>query len=128
MIPLQRIQELAEKYHVWIETLTDIFAELARPGLDPREDIPLPNFKSEVMEIEDVNIGMILDGVVRNVVDFGAFVDVGLHNDGLVHRSELANRFIRNPADFIHVGQSVKVKVLSIDREKERISLSMKGL
>jgi protein Tex len=113
-------------YTIGFETLQDIILELQRPGLDPREDMDPPSFKSDVLEITDLQIGMMLDGVVRNVVDFGAFVDIGLHNDGLVHRSQLADRYISHPSDVVSVGMQVKVKVLEIDLEREKVSLGMK--
>lgn len=94
--------------------------------MDPRDDLPPPQFKSDVLDIEHVQLGMTFDGVVRNVTDFGAFVDIGLHSDGLVHKSQLADRFVAHPSDVVHVGQQVKVKVIDIDIEREKISLSMK--
>ncbi|MEI7477037.1 MAG: S1 RNA-binding domain-containing protein [bacterium] len=87
-----------------------------------------PSFKSDILETKDLEIGMVLDGVVRNVTDFGAFVDIGLHNDGLVHKSQLADRYITNPSDVVSVGMQVKVRVLDIDLEREKVSLSMKTL
>lgn len=121
------LQILSEKYNIGIETLSDIIAELARPWLDPRDEIEAPVFKSNVLDIKDVTKGMMLDGVVRNVVDFGAFIDVGLHNDGFIHKSQIGNFFVTNPADHLHVGQQIKAKVIDIDYEKEKISLSMKS-
>ena len=121
------LQLLSEKYGIGIETLQDIIAELARPGLDPRDEIEAPVFKSNVLEIKDVTKGMVLDGVVRNVVDFGAFIDVGLHNDGFIHKSQIGNFFVTNPADHLHVGQQIKARVIEVDYEKEKISLSMKS-
>ncbi len=123
-----QIQKISEKYEIGYETLEDIFKELASPGLDPREEIDTPQFKSDVLEVEDLKEDMILDGVIRNVTDFGAFVDIGLHNDGLVHISQLSDSFVSNPADIVSVWQNVKVKVLSIDVEREKVSLSMKNL
>jgi len=120
------ISDLAERYEIWFETMQDVIAELQRPGLDPREEIEAPSFKSEVMEVEDLKENMILDGVVRNVTDFWAFVDIWLHNDGLVHKSQIAPFFVKNPIDVVSVWQNVKVKVLSIDLEREKVSLSMK--
>lgn len=95
--------------------------------MDPREELEKPCFKSDVLDIKDVQIGMKLQGIVRNITDFGAFVDVGLHNDGLVHKSQMADYFVRNPIDVVKVGQQVEVRVLDIDLEKEKLSLSMKG-
>lgn len=120
------IEDLSEKYDIGFETMVDVIAELQRPGLDPREEIDAPSFKSDVMEVEDLKEGMILDGVVRNVTDFGAFVDIGLHNDGLVHKSQMAPFFVKNPIDVVSVGQNVQVKVLAIDLEREKVSLNMK--
>lgn len=120
------LKNLSEKYAIGIETLQDIIAELARPWLDPRDEIEAPVFKSNVLDIKDVTKGMMLDGVVRNVVDFGAFIDVGLHNDGFIHKSQIGNFFVTNPADHLHVGQQIKAKVIDIDYDKEKISLSMK--
>jgi len=120
------IENFAQKYELWYETMQDILKELQRPGLDPREEIEAPCFKSDILDIKDVEIWMKLQGVVRNVTDFWAFVDVGLHNDGLVHKSQLANYFVQNPNDVVKVGQQVEVIVLDIDREREKLSLSMK--
>lgn len=120
------IENFAQKYELWYETMQDILKELQRPGLDPREEIEAPCFKSDILDIKDVEIWMKLQGVVRNVTDFWAFVDVGLHNDGLVHKSQLANHFVQNPNDVVKVGQQVEVRVLDIDREREKLSLSMK--
>ncbi|MCT4617696.1 MAG: RNA-binding transcriptional accessory protein [Candidatus Gracilibacteria bacterium] len=123
-----KIRDFSEKYEIGFETLNDIFKELATPGLDPRENIEAPKFKSDVLEITDLKEGMILDGVVRNVTDFGAFVDIGLHSDGLVHISQLSDNYVSNPSDVVTVGQNVEVKVIEIDKKRERVSLSMKGL
>ena len=120
------VENFAQKYELWYETMQDILKELQRPGLDPREEIEAPCFKSDILDIKDVEIWMKLQGVVRNVTDFWAFVDVGLHNDGLVHKSQLANHFVQNPNDVVKVGQQVEVRVLDIDREREKLSLSMK--
>jgi len=127
-IKIENISELSKKYEIWYETLEDIFKELARPGLDPRDNLPTPNFKSDVLDLKDLEIWMVLEWVVRNVTDFGAFVDIGLHNDGLVHISELANKFVSNPADVVAVGMPVKVQVLKIDLKNEKVSLSMKSI
>lgn len=121
-----QVESFSETYEIGFETFKDILAELQRPGLDPRDDIEAPMFKSDVMEIEDLEVNMILDGVIRNVTDFGAFVDIGLHNDGLVHKSQLAPFFVNNPIDVVSVGQQVKVKVLGIEEKREKVSLSMK--
>jgi uncharacterized protein len=110
-----------------LETLKDVLAELERPGLDPRDDVEPPSFKSDVLDFKDLQMGMELDGVVRNVTDFGAFVDIGLHNDGLVHKSQMANYYVNNPIDVVSVGMKVKVKVIGIEPEREKVSLSMKS-
>ena len=122
-----QISAFCNKYELWFETMEDIIRELQRPGLDPREEIEKPVFKSDVLDIKDVQIGMKLQGVVRNVTDFGAFVDVWLHNDGLVHKSQMADYFVQNPIDVVKVGQTVEVRVLDVDVEREKISLSMKS-
>lgn len=122
------IRNLAEKYGIWLETLNDIFQELKRPWLDPRDEIEPPVFKSDVMEITDLKDWIVLDWVVRNVTDFGAFVDIWLHNDWLVHISQLSNQFVRNPIEIVSVWQKVKVKVIWIDLEREKVQLSMKDL
>jgi len=109
-------------------TLEDILAELKRPGRDPRETFVAPQFREEVRGIADVQVGMVLEGVVTNVTKFGAFVDIGVHQDGLVHISELSNKFIKDPAEAVKTGQIVKVKVLSVDAKAMRIGLSMKAL
>ena len=122
-----QISAFCNKYELGFETMEDIIRELQRPGLDPREEIEKPLFKSDVLDIKDVQIGMKLQGVVRNVTDFGAFVDVWLHNDGLVHKSQMADYFVQNPIDVVKVGQTVEVRVLDVDVEREKISLSMKS-
>ena len=122
-----QISAFCDKYELGFETMEDIIRELQRPGLDPREEIEKPVFKSDVLDIKDVQIGMKLQGVVRNVTDFGAFVDVWLHNDGLVHKSQMADYFVQNPIDVVKVGQAVEVRVLDVDVEREKISLSMKS-
>ena len=109
-------------------TILDILSELEKPGRDPREDLPLPLLKKGVMDIDDLEEGMILNGTVRNVADFGAFIDIGVHQDGLVHISELSNTFVKNPIDFVKAGDVVEVIVLSVDKKRNRISLSMKNI
>jgi protein Tex len=109
-------------------TLNDILEELRKPGRDPRDKFVAPSFHEGVKEISDIQAGMVLEGVVTNVTKFGAFVDIGVHQDGLVHISELSNRFIKEPSDAVKTGQIVKVKVLSADAKTKRISLSMKAL
>ena len=117
-----------EGLSVGVFTLNDILEELKKPGRDPREQFAAPVFKDDVREISDLQPGMVLEGQVTNVTKFGAFVDVGVHQDGLVHVSELANKFIQDPAEFVKVGQIVKVRVLSADSKTKRIALSMKAL
>lgn len=107
-------------------TLKDIIDELSKPGRDPREDLPKPILRSDVLKFDDLQEGMELTGTVRNVIDFGAFVDVGVKHDGLVHISEMSDRYIKNPSEVVSVGDIVKVKVIGIDREKQKVSLSMK--
>ena len=120
------IRELAGEIGVGVPTLEDIIEELKKPGRDPREDAPSVIFRNDVRSIEDLKEGMELQGTVRNVVDFGAFVDIGVKNDGLVHISEMSNTFIKHPMDVVSVGDVVKVKILSIDVERGKVSLTMK--
>ena len=117
-----------EGLSVGVFTLNDIFEELRKPGRDPRDKFVAPSFKDDVREISDLTEGMVLEGQVTNVTKFGAFVDIGVHHDGLVHVSELANRYIADPAEFVKAGQIVKVQVLSADAKTKRIALSMKAL
>ena len=107
-------------------TLRDIVAELLKPGRDPREELPPPMLRRDVLELKDLKTGMELMGTVRNVVDFGAFVDIGVHHDGLVHISQICQRYIRHPSEAVAVGDVVQVVVTGVDVEKKRISLSMK--
>ena len=110
---------------VGLLTLKDILAQLARPGRDPREDLPAPVFKRGVIKLEDLSPGMELTGTVLNVVDFGCFVDIGMHDSGLVHVSRLADKFIRDPHDVVAVGDIVRVWVIEVDKERRRVSLTM---
>ena len=119
---------VAEAIGVGVPTLQDIVKELLKPGRDVREDMPLPELRSDILSMEDLRPDMVLDGVVRNVIDFGAFVDIGVHQDGLVHISQISNDFISHPSDVLKVGEKVKVKILSVDIQKKRISLTMKGI
>lgn len=119
---------VAEAIGVGVPTLQDIVKELLKPGRDVREDMPLPELRSDILSMEDLRPDMVLDGVVRNVIDFGAFVDIGVHQDGLVHISQISNDFISHPSDVLKVGEKVKVKILSVDLQKKRISLTMKGI
>src|SRR5262249_9798667 len=109
-------------------TLNDIKQELLKPGRDPRDQFAVPAFREDVNEVSDLKVGMVLEGTVSNVTNFGAFVDVGVHQDGLVHVSELSNRFVKDPREAVHVGEIVKVKVIAVDVPMKRISLSMKAL
>jgi len=109
-------------------TLRDIVAELKKPGRDPRADMPKPILRSDVLELKDLKPGMVLKGTVRNVIDFGAFVDIGVHQDGLVHISQLADRYVRHPLDVVKIGDIVDVKVLDVDPVKKKISLTMRGI
>ena len=111
---------------VGVPTLRDVAAELAKPGRDVRDELPAPILRTDVLDIKDLAPGMVLTGTVRNVVDFGVFVDIGVHQDGLVHISQVCNRFIRHPSEIVSVGDVVKVTVLEVDEKKRRISLSMK--
>ncbi|HZK35134.1 MAG TPA: Tex family protein [Bacillota bacterium] len=122
------IKQLAQDLEVGHPTLADILKELQKPGRDPRDELPKPILRTDVMEIEDLKSGMVLTGTVRNVIDFGAFVDIGVHQDGLVHISQLSDKYIRHPSDIVQVGDIVKVRVLDLDVERKRISLSMKEL
>ena len=118
--------KMAEELGVGEITLRDIVAELEKPGRDPREEMPKPILRTDVMEMKDLKPGMVLKGTVRNVIDFGAFVDIGVHQDGLVHISQMTERYIKHPLEAVSVGDVVEVKVLSVDLEKKRISLTMK--
>ena len=120
--------KMAEELCVGVLTLEDIIKELSKPGRDPREDMPKPILKSDVLKLEDLKEGMVLNGTVRNVIDFGAFVDIGVKHDGLVHISELSDKYVKNPRDIVSVGDIVKVKVIGIDLEKQKVALSMKGI
>ena len=120
------IPDTAKELNVGEMTLQDIITELSKPGRDPREEMPKPILRSDVLKIEDLKEGMILTGTVRNVIDFGAFVDIGVKHDGLVHISEMSDKFIKNPSEIVSVGDVVKVKVISIDQERQKVGLSMK--
>ncbi len=120
------LETLAREVGVGIPTLEDILTDLEKPGRDPREDMPPPVFRSDVLKMEDLREGMVLKGTVRNVVDFGAFVDIGVKRDGLVHVSQMAEKYVRDPHQVVAVGDTVTVKVISVDLERGRIQLSMK--
>ena len=120
------VEEISEELGIGAETLKDIIKELKKPGRDPREDMPKPILRKNVLTLEDLEIGMIMQGTVRNIVDFGAFVDIGVHQDGLVHISQLvADKFVKHPLDIVSVGDIVDVKVLDVDIKRKRINLSM---
>ena len=120
------IKKTAEEIDVGEMTLKDIIDELSKPGRDPRDEVPKPILRSDVLKFEDLKEGMILNGTVRNVIDFGAFVDIGVKHDGLVHISELSESYVKNPSDIVSIGDVVKVKVIKIDNERQKVSLSMK--
>ncbi len=120
------IETMAKELDLGEMTLSDIIDELAKPGRDPREDMPKPILRSDVLKLEDLREGMVLTGTVRNVIDFGAFVDIGVKHDGLVHISEMSDKFIRNPSEVVSVGDIVKVRVIKIDQERQKVGLSMK--
>ena len=119
-------KKTAQEIGVGELTLRDIVKELEKPARDPREDMPKPILRTDVLEMKDLKEGMILKGTVRNVIDFGAFVDIGVHQDGLVHISQICDRFIKHPLEAVSVGDIVDVQVLSVDVKKERIQLTMK--
>ena len=123
---IKDVKEVAEEIGTDPITLRDMIIELEKPGRDPREEMPKPVLKSDVLDFDDLKEGMELKGTVRNVIDFGAFVDIGVHQDGLVHISEMSNKFIKHPLDVVSVGDVVDVRVLSVDKERKRIQLSMK--
>ena len=122
------IHKIADELKIGFPTLRDIVAEIQKPGRDPREDMPKPVLRSDVLKLEDLKEGMILTGTVRNVIDFGAFVDIGVKHDGLVHISELSDKYIKNPMEVVSVGDVVKVKVIKVDLEKQKVGLSMKNI
>jgi len=119
---------VSRKLGVGEPTLRDIVKELMKPGRDVRDSFEAPLLRDDVMSMEDLKPDMVLTGTVRNVIDFGAFVDIGVHQDGLVHISELSDRYVKHPSEVVRLGDVVKVKILSVDLKKKRISLSMKGL
>jgi len=120
------VEQLANELSIGLPTAQDIIKELQKPGRDPRDEMPKPVLRSDVLKFEDLKEGMILTGTVRNVIDFGAFVDIGVKHDGLVHISEMSDKFIKNPMDVVSVGDIVKVRVIKIDTEKMKVGLSMK--
>ena len=122
----KEIKNMAKELEVGEPTLKDIIIELMKPGRDPREEMPKPILRSDVLKFDDLSIGMILTGTIRNVTDFGAFVDIGVKHDGLVHISEMSDKFVKNPSEIVSVGDVVKVKVIYIDKERQKVKLSMK--
>jgi len=122
------IKKTAEELEIGEITLNDIIQELTKPGRDPREDMPRPILRNDVLKIEDLKEGMVLSGTVRNVIDFGAFIDIGVKHDGLVHISEMSNTFVKNPSNIVSVGDIVKVKIIGIDLERQKVKLSMKDI
>ena len=121
-------EKISVKLGIGVPTIKDIIKELQKPGRDPRDDMPKVVLRSDVLKMEDLKEGMILTGTVRNVIDFGAFVDIGVKNDGLVHISELSDKYVKNPMDIVSVGDVVKVRVLKVDLDKKKVSLSMKNV
>ena len=121
-----KLSKEAKELEVGELTLKDIIDELSKPGRDPRDEMPKPILRQDVLKFEDLKEGMVLNGTVRNVIDFGAFVDIGVKHDGLVHISEMSNNYVKNPSEIVSVGDIVKVKVIGIDNEKQKVKLSMK--
>jgi uncharacterized protein len=119
--------KIADEIGIGEPTLLDIVENLLKPGRDPRDEMPKPILRSDVLKMEDLTEGMVLTGTVRNVVDFGAFIDIGVKQDGLLHISQIANKFVQNPLDLLNVGDILEVRVIGIDIKKGRISLSMKS-
>jgi len=120
--------EAAKRCGVGEPTLKDIVKELLKPGRDPRDELPAPILRTDVLELKDLKAGMVLTGTVRNVIDFGVFVDIGVHQDGLVHISRVCNKFIKHPSEVVSVGDVIKVAVLEVDEKRKRISLTMRNL
>lgn len=127
MVEKEGVDKLSEKLNIGVPTLVDIASELSKPGRDVRDDLPKPVLKSALLGIENLKEGMVMTGVVRNVIDFGVFVDISVHQDGLVHISEISKDYIKHPSEALKVGDVVKVKVMSVDIDKKRISLTIKG-
>ncbi|MBQ8748417.1 MAG: RNA-binding transcriptional accessory protein [Oscillospiraceae bacterium] len=122
------VEETANRCGVGVPTLEDVVKELMKPGRDPRDDLPAPILRTDVLEMKDLKVGMVLSGTVRNVIDFGVFVDIGVHQDGLVHISQVCNRKIKHPSEILKVGDVVKVAVLEVDENRKRIGLTIKGV
>ena len=119
-------EKLAVACGVGVPTLLDVAKELQKPGRDPRDELPPPILRTDILELKDLQPGMTLTGTVRNVIDFGVFVDIGVHQDGLVHISQISSKFLKHPSEAVSVGDVVKVVVLEVDEKKKRIALSMK--
>ena len=123
------MKKLSDSLGIGEITLQDIVKELEKPARDPRDEMPKPILRTDVLEMKDLTPGMVLKGTVRNVIDFGVFVDIGVHQDGLVHISQITDKkFIKHPLEVLSVGDVVEVKVMSVDLQKKRIALTMKGL
>ena len=127
-LTIRDYKKTAQELGVGEITLRDIVAELEKPGRDPRDEMPKPILRTDVLDMKDLKEGMILKGTVRNVIDFGAFVDIGVHQDGLVHISQISDKYIKHPLEAVSVGDVVDVKVISVDLNKKRIGLSMRGI
>ncbi|MDO4814992.1 MAG: Tex family protein [Bacillota bacterium] len=127
-VSVGNLEELAAELGVGVPTLQDIVKELSKPGRDMRDELPPPMLRTDVLDMKDLKEGMVLKGTVRNVIDFGAFVDIGVHQDGLVHISQICDKYIKHPSEVLSVGDIVNVKILGVDLNKKRISLTMKGL
>ena len=119
-------EKAAEQIGIGVPTLLDMIQELTKPGRDPRDELPKPMLRTDVLDMKDLKPGMVLKGTVRNVIDFGAFVDIGVHQDGLVHISQMSDRYIKHPLEAVSVGDIVHVEILSVDQERKKIALSMK--
>lgn len=122
------LKDISKKLGVGIPTLNDIIKELEKPGIDPRDEMPKPILRQDVLKIEDLKKDMVLNGTVRNVVDFGAFIDIGVKEDGLAHISHLSDKYIKHPKEVVKVGDIVRVKIIEVDINRGRISLSMKEI
>ena len=122
------VDKIARTIEVGVPTLSDIIEEIKKPGRDIRDTLPSPIVRTEILTLENLKEGMILTGTVRNVIDFGAFVDIGVHQDGLVHISEICDKYIKHPSEVLGVGDIIKVKVIGVDIDRKRISLSMKNI
>lgn len=121
-------EKAAAECGVGVPTLQDIAKELVKPGRDPRDELPAPILRTDVLELKDLKPGMVLTGTVRNVIDFGVFVDIGVHQDGLVHISRVCDRYIKHPSEVLAVGDVVKVVVLEVDEKRKRLSLSIRDV